>query len=253
MKDTVIAVSVTDKDAHYHKKAYYMGSTGANNNLEEVIGVDKLEEYKEHYKVRIEEHKEAYKDKRIREIQQGTLLLEGLESAYTKAKMKTKYFFEDLFFIKYSLGKDRKPINIYKFQTMVAGTDFMFNELAATFGLDDKGNLKYDPRITKRGRAMRKYWIDELPQLINWIKRDIKWIGVRPMTENHWKAYSFKEKALKMKPGLLGINYAIRGNETLEECIDKYLERHAKNPILTDIIYTGIIANNILFNNVRST
>jgi len=241
-------VATSLQNQKYHLDYNKIGST-----LENIIGQNRLEEYKELYKDKIEEHRKAYKDKRVRDIQQATLLLNKYEAAYITVVKKTQNILEDIFFIKYSLGKDGKPLNIYKFQSMVPGADFMFNEIAATFGLDDKGNLKYDPRVTKIGKIMRKSWIDEWPQLINLLKGDIKLVGIRPMSEEHWKAYTFKNEALKIKPGWLGVNYAKKEDETLEECMHKYMESYTKNPTLTDIRYFGKIAYNILIKKVRSS
>ncbi|MGV8171865.1 MAG: sugar transferase [Candidatus Woesearchaeota archaeon] len=234
-------------------KKYCQENSKIGNVLENIIENTQLEEYKEQYRNRIREHKKAYKDKRVREIQQGTILMNKYEAAYTTILKKTQNILEDIFFTKYSLGKDGKILNIYKFQTMIPGSDFMFNDLAKTFGLDDKGNLKYDPRVTKIGKVMRKFWIDEWPQLINLIRGDIKLVGIRPMGEEHWKSYGFKDEALRIKPGWLGVNYAKKEDETLKECMHKYIESYNKNPVLTDIRYFGKIAHNILFKKVRSS
>lgn len=167
-------------------------------------------------------------------------------------------FFNDILYIKKSLGKDGNLINVYKLRTMKKNSDHLFSQLAQK-GLDETGNLKDDPRITSLGKLLRRVWIDELPQLYNiFIKRNMKMVGIRPMSEDHWKNYpeDIKEKALKYKPGLLGVNYARKPEEGPEAGINvmrKYLEEYEQAELSTDIKYFGIITNNILFNGVRSS
>ncbi len=93
------------------------------------------------------------------------------------------------------IGKDGKPFNIYKLRTMY----------------DDKANDGYnvispdDKRITKVGKVLRKYSIDECPQFYNIFKGDISLIGPRPITEyEHKKAHDFPEFAGRyaVKPGV---------------------------------------------------
>lgn len=60
-----------------------------------------------------------------------------------------------------------------------------------------------DPRVTKIGRFLRKYKIDELPQLINVITGDMSLVGPRPELEEHTSAYSTDEQQiLKVRPGI---------------------------------------------------
>ncbi len=167
-------------------------------------------------------------------------------------------FFNDLFYIKKSLGKDGNLINVYKLRTMKKNSDHLFSQLAQK-GLDETGNIKNDPRVTPRGEVLRKFWIDEIPQLYNFLKGEMKVVGIRPMSEDHWKNYpeDIKKEALKYKPGLLGVNYALRKKDGSEDGIivmRKYLEEYGQaNKLMTDIKYFGIITHNILFNGVRSS
>lgn len=65
--------------------------------------------------------------------------------------------------------------------------------------------LKEDPRITKIGKTLRKWNLDELPQLYNIIKGDMSFIGPRPVIEEEAEKYeNEKEKFLSVKPGLSG-------------------------------------------------
>ena len=98
-----------------------------------------------------------------------------------------------VFFRGKRVGKDGKLFKIYKFRTMVVDA----GKLGGPSTPDD------DPRITKAGRFIRKYKIDELPQLINVLKGEMSLVGPRPEVEEYVKLYSEEEKAiLSVLPGV---------------------------------------------------
>lgn len=91
------------------------------------------------------------------------------------------------------IGKDGKPFKIYKFRTMVNGAEEIGGPSTA---LNDK-------RLTKIGRFLRKYKIDELPQLINILKGEMSFVGPRPQVEKYTDLYNDEEKIiLSARPGL---------------------------------------------------
>lgn len=73
-----------------------------------------------------------------------------------------------------------KTFEIYKFRTMVANAD-KIGTLVTTLG---------DPRITKIGGVLRRYRIDELPQIINVLKGDMSFVGTRPEVPKYVEQYS---------------------------------------------------------------
>jgi len=90
-------------------------------------------------------------------------------------------------------GKNGKSFKQYKFRTMVKNAE---NIGGSTTALND-------PRITKIGKILRKYKIDELPQLFNVIKNEMSLVGPRPELKEHTDLYNNKEKKiLSIKPGL---------------------------------------------------
>ena len=92
------------------------------------------------------------------------------------------------------IGKFGKPFGIYKFSTMVADADKMRGSTSAG---DD------DPRITKFGRFLRSYKLNELPQLINVLKGEMSFVGPRPEVERYVRIYTEEEKAiLNVRPGI---------------------------------------------------
>ncbi|MBD3282049.1 MAG: exopolysaccharide biosynthesis polyprenyl glycosylphosphotransferase [Candidatus Portnoybacteria bacterium] len=101
----------------------------------------------------------------------------------------------------------RKKFYLYKFRSMVEGADKMKEELMA-FN-ERKGPLfkiKNDPRITKMGRFLRKWRIDELPQLINVLRGEMSLVGPRPHEPREIDKYARQhKKVLLIKPGITGM------------------------------------------------
>jgi lipopolysaccharide/colanic/teichoic acid biosynthesis glycosyltransferase len=164
---------------------------------------------------------------------------------------------DHLIYVKRSPGKDGKEIRVYKFRTMAKDADtYLSSMLNDERNLNHQGKLLDDQRITKTGRFLRRFWFDELPQLYNILRGDMKLVGVRPMQEEFWDTYpsDVKEKALRQRPGLLGVNYAIPQKEGAEhvEVLRDYLEEYGKHPFLTDTKYFFKIWHNILANGERS-
>jgi lipopolysaccharide/colanic/teichoic acid biosynthesis glycosyltransferase len=90
-------------------------------------------------------------------------------------------------------GINGKPFRIFKFCSMVPNAERIGGP---STGLND-------PRLTKLGTFLRKYKLDELPQLINVLKGDMSIVGPRPQVEEYTKLYNDEEKIiLSVKPGI---------------------------------------------------
>ena len=108
------------------------------------------------------------------------------------------------FYFALRVGKNNKPFKMIKIRSMVVDAD---KKGAETIGLNDK-------RITKVGKKIRKYKIDELSQLINVILGDMSLVGPRPNTPKEVEKYSEKEKRLlKVKPGITDFSSIVFSNE----------------------------------------
>jgi lipopolysaccharide/colanic/teichoic acid biosynthesis glycosyltransferase len=136
-------------------------------------------------------------------------------------------------------------------------SEFLQAYIYSRNSLQEGGKFKRDIRVTTLGRIMRKYWLDELPMLINLARGNMKLVGVRPLSAQYFSLYSkeLQELRTKFKPGLLPPFYADMP-KTLEE-IEKsemnYLLLCTKNgTFLTDIKYFFLIIRNILFRSARS-
>jgi len=153
-------------------------------------------------------------------------------------------------------GKNGKVIYVYKFRTMHPYSEYLQDYVYQQHQLQNGGKFNKDFRITTLGRFMRKYWLDELPMLINLFKGDLKLVGVRPLSPQYFNLYSkdLQELRLKYKPGLLPPLFADLP-QTLEEIQLselKYLSACEKNGrFKTDCSYFFKIINNILFKKVR--
>jgi lipopolysaccharide/colanic/teichoic acid biosynthesis glycosyltransferase len=93
------------------------------------------------------------------------------------------------------VGRHGRPFDIYKFRTMVDGADRMAANVSP----------EGDPRITRVGRVLRAWYLDELPQLVNVVKGDMGLVGPRPETPEYVAQYTPAERAvLSVRPGLAG-------------------------------------------------
>lgn len=162
----------------------------------------------------------------------------------------------DLFFKQKRIGQNGKPIYMYKIRTMHPYSEYIHKYTLEHFELDESGKIKNDFRITPWGKVFRRLWIDEIPMLINWLKRDIKLVGVRPLSQSFFDIYpeDFKKERIKYKPGLVPPYYVDMPNslEEVWESEKNYLEKYKKNPLKTDITYFFGALNNILFKHAKS-
>ena len=116
-------------------------------------------------------------------------------------------------------GKNGKPFIFYKFRTMKANVD--------PFGSSPKSSK--DSRLTKFGRILREYSLDELPQLLNILRGDMSMVGPRPLYLSQIAEWSEGQKLrLSVKPGVTGLaQISGRGEITREQKLEldvKYVE-----------------------------
>lgn len=102
------------------------------------------------------------------------------------------------------VGRNGKIFKMYKFRSMYINAEDRLKDLQAQNEVDGPVfKIKNDPRITKVGRFIRKYSIDELMQLVNVFKGDMSVIGPRPALPNEVAEYDdFAKQRLLVKPGL---------------------------------------------------
>ncbi len=109
-----------------------------------------------------------------------------------------------VFFVQQRAGKDMKPFSIYKFRSMYVDAEKRMDEMMKNN--EQTGHafkIKNDPRITRAGKVIRRFSIDELPQLINIIKGDMSIVGPRPILTFQMEACSpYERQRLVVQPGL---------------------------------------------------
>jgi exopolysaccharide biosynthesis polyprenyl glycosylphosphotransferase len=110
-------------------------------------------------------------------------------------------------FTQVRVGKDGHAFKIYKFRTMVVDAEQRKPELLAA---DERDHvlfkLREDPRITPVGTYLRRWSVDELPQLINVLLGDMSLVGPRPALPDEAEQYAeYVRRRLVVKPGLTGL------------------------------------------------
>jgi len=91
------------------------------------------------------------------------------------------------------IGQYGKPFRIFKFRTMIVDAE----KLGGASTPDD------DPRITRVGRSLRRYKLDELPQIINVLKGEMSIVGPRPEVQHYVNMFTEEERAiLTVRPGI---------------------------------------------------
>jgi lipopolysaccharide/colanic/teichoic acid biosynthesis glycosyltransferase len=154
------------------------------------------------------------------------------------------------------VGKNGKLINVFKLRTMHPYAEYLQDYIYKHNDLQEGGKFKNDFRVTTLGKIFRALWIDELPMLINWIIRDLKLVGVRPISEHYFKLYEkdLQELRIKARPGLVPPFYADMPNtmEEIQESERRYLEQYFKKPLRTDWKYFWKAFGNIVFKRARS-
>ncbi|MGE5682101.1 MAG: sugar transferase [Bacillota bacterium] len=154
------------------------------------------------------------------------------------------------------VGKGGRVIKLYKLRTMHPYSEYIQQFVYDLNGSQNGDKLNNDFRVASWGRVFRKYWIDELPMLINWLKGEIKLVGVRPLSLCKFNMYPEELQQLRIscKPGLIPPFYADLP-KTFDELLlseKKYLLAYKNNPIKTDVKYFFQCIYNILIKSARS-
>ncbi|WP_283583739.1 sugar transferase [Limosilactobacillus difficilis] len=122
-----------------------------------------------------------------------------------------------VFYTQTRVGKDGKLFKMYKFRSMVTNAD----ELLAKLKSQNEVNgamfkMKNDPRITRVGKIIRKYSLDELPQLLNVVEGSMSIVGPRPPLTSEVEQYSdYDKQRLMVRPGATGM-WQVGGRNDLD-------------------------------------
>jgi Undecaprenyl-phosphate galactose phosphotransferase WbaP len=142
---------------------------------------------------------------------------------------------DGIFFSHPRIGMGGHSFSAWKFRTMIADADIRLKEYleqnpAAREEWDTTHKLKNDPRVTKLGRFLRTYSIDELPQLWNVLKGEMSLVGPRPIVTDEVRHYGDRfDPYTWVKPGITGLwQISGRSNTSYEErvSLDEYYVRN---------------------------
>lgn len=149
------------------------------------------------------------------------------------------------------VGKDGKLFKLYKFRSMIVGahdllrTDPRFQELYEEYKKSSY-KLYEDPRWTKVGKFIRKYSIDEIPQLVNALRGEMSLVGPRPYyqdeLEEQQKLYpdtkELVKEVLSVKPGITG-TWQVSGRSEIN--FDKRIAMDAQYARRQSILYDLLV------------
>jgi lipopolysaccharide/colanic/teichoic acid biosynthesis glycosyltransferase len=154
------------------------------------------------------------------------------------------------------VGEGGKQIRVFKLRTMYPYSEYLQEYVYQRNRMAEGGKFKDDFRITGWGRFCRRYWVDEIPMLLNWLKGDLKLVGVRPLSHHYASLYpeALRTRRQQTKPGLIPPFYADLP-VTFEEIVaseERYLDSHDQQPVWTDVRYLCRALYNIFIRHARS-
>ena len=125
-----------------------------------------------------------------------------------------------IFFRQTRVGQDGRPFRMFKFRTMVDHAEEMLPQLVDLEGLSQPAfKLHSDPRVTRAGRVLRRWSVDEVPQLLNVLAGEMSLVGPRPEQVEVVARYTDDQRRrLAVKPGMTGpMQVSGRGDLPFEE------------------------------------
>ena len=120
------------------------------------------------------------------------------------------------------VGQRGRPFTMLKFRTMHVGADAMIDALREQHDVHDlMFKLADDPRVTRLGRFLRRYSLDEFPQLINVIKGEMSLVGPRPPLPEEVTRYDdWQFDRLEVPPGISGLwQVSGRSDLSFDDCV----------------------------------
>ena len=141
------------------------------------------------------------------------------------------------FYSQERIGKDGKPFKMWKFRSMVVNADQMIDQLEDQNEINGAMfKIKDDPRITKIGHIIRKYSLDELPQLWNVLIGDMSLVGPRPPLPSEVEEYTdYDKQRLLVMPGCTGLWQVTKRNDAdFDEMVELDLEYINKSSLWFD-------------------
>lgn len=146
--------------------------------------------------------------------------------------------FGNPFYSQIRIGKEGRRFRMWKLRSMVKNADAMKKELMAKNEVRGAMfKMKDDPRITKVGHFIRKYSLDELPQLFNVLKGDMSLVGPRPPLPEEVEQYTdYHKQRLNVMPGCTGLwQVTVRNEADFDEMVNIDLEYIKRRGFMLDL------------------
>lgn len=154
------------------------------------------------------------------------------------------------------VGLDGSTLTTHKIRSMYPYSEFIQKQVFEANGLAAAGKIRNDFRVTTYGRYLRRYWLDEIPQVFDWLRGDIKLVGIRATSHHFLGLYppEFVEMYIQAKPGLVPplFNEATAGFDEIVAVERNYLEAYLQRPIYTDLVNLYRSLRDIALRGVRS-
>jgi len=125
-------------------------------------------------------------------------------------------------FVQERVGRGGHPFRMYKFRSMVVGAEALLDEVGSANQADGiLFRMRDDPRVHQLGRTLRRFGLDELPQLLNVLRGDMSLVGPRPALPSETEHYDARLHArLLVRPGVTGL-WQVNGRHEL--AFDDYI------------------------------
>ncbi|QFT82343.1 putative sugar transferase EpsL [Roseovarius sp. THAF27] len=147
------------------------------------------------------------------------------------------------------VGRDGAPFTIYKFRTMHTDAE---ERLAAIRSQSDREGIcfksRHDPRVTRVGRFLRRYSVDELPQILNVFLGHMSVVGPRPALPREVAAYPAAAlERLKVRPGITGLwQVSGRADIGFDKMIDMDVAYVRSNSMILDLMLLSLTVRAVL-------
>lgn len=155
------------------------------------------------------------------------------------------------------VGQNGKIIGVYKIRTMHPYSEYLQDYIINRNGYGADGKPANDFRVPAWAKFVRRYWLDELPQLINVFKGEMKLFGVRPVTDRYFQDIPKRIQKLRLshKPGCIPPYVAFNKSSSKDSVLaaeEDYLNSN-NHGFLADLKYISMAIKNIIFNKKRGS
>lgn len=143
-----------------------------------------------------------------------------------------------IFYSQVRIGRHQGKFRMYKFRSMVVNADTMLKKLLNKNEVNGAMfKIKSDPRVTRVGEFIRKYSLDELPQLLNVLLGQMSLVGPRPPLPREVDEYTeYDKQRLTVKPGCTGLwQVTVRNSVGFEEMVRLDLNYINKRGVFFDL------------------